>query len=283
MGETINFERSNEFLESQYYEDGYHKNNEALIAVSRHGDKAGALLSETGKQQGKDKGQSRERVGSGVKGYHSPEHRTKQMVSATVGSMVERERELEALEGNETLNSERFQKYQTRMKREFDYNPLSQEFLAEWGEQKDGVSWYHDNYREQAFDEKSLSAKDLANRAASRLYLDIRMVGRLEDNSKINLEIASHSPTLEMFIAEALKEEIERNPVNVEGGNIIEKMGGGMKVAEEFQIRAKTDEQGRLSAECTFRGKTYPINLARLKEMSQAWRRQVIEKEKSAE
>lgn len=238
-----------------------HKNTRLLISITRHGEKTPeGKLSPKGFEQARAKGESREIVGEVIKGYHSPEERTKQMVDAEIAAMPE------------TISGQDLKKYDSRMRKQLDYNPLSKTTMTEWKNQGGkAVEWYYQNYHDQGMDADSISAGDMANRAANLIYRHIRMAGRLKDGSRANLEYASHTPTLDMFVADAFKDQIESDPINPDGTNTIQKMGGGFKEAEEFQIRAKTDTAGVLSATFTFRGKEYEVNLDKLKAMSEAW------------
>jgi len=250
-------------------ERGPHKNTELLISITRHGEKTPeGKLTEKGFKQAEAKGQSREIVGNVVKGYHSPEFRTKQMVDAEIVAIPE------------TISGQELKKYDSRMRQQLDYNPLSKATMAEWKNQGGkAVEWYYQNYHDQAMDGDSISAGDMANRTANLVYRHIRMAGRLKDGSRANLEYASHTPTLDMFVADAFKDQIEKDPMKPDGTNTIQKMGGGFKEAEEFQIRAKTDTTGMLSATFSFRDKEYQVDLEKLKTMSEAW----LEKQKAFE
>ena len=256
----------------EYYEDGfdlggpkayrYNANNEAVISLTRHGEKTPeGDLSVKGHQQAIEQGKSRELIGTRVKGYRGPAKRTGQMVETITDTEV----------GQADLTKDDFEKLNTRTRTELDYEPLSPAFLAEWKKRgKDALQWYID--QPFPFDGRTIEASQLANRAGNLIDREIRMVGKLNSGSKINLENASHSPTLDVFVAKALYKEIQNDPVNPEGTTIIEKMGGGFKEGENFQIKARTDANGRLTATATFRGKEYPINFGTLGQMAGAWR-----------
>lgn len=242
-----------------YIETGYHRNNEGLISITRHGDKTPeGELSEKGFAQARQKGQAREVVGPGVKGYHSPEKRTKQTADTIV----------ETIPGQ--IDAEEITKYASRARDQLHFKPVSKEFLAEWAKQgKNQLEWYVN--QDKPFDAGTITAQQMADRAANFIYRQARMIGRLKDGSRVNLEDASHTPTLDVFVLKAMKDEIERNPVNPEGKTLIEKMGGGFETADEFSIRAQTDQSGRLSANMVFRGKEWPLSLKRLREMSEEY------------
>lgn len=162
------------------------------------------------------------------------------------------------------------------MRKQLDFNPMSAAFIkareARPGGLTGSIEWIYENYRDRPYDKDSLSAREMANRAAELFYRHIRLGGRLKDGSRVNLEEVSHTPTLDMFVAEAFREQIEMDPVNPEGSSPFQKMGGGFKEAEQFQILAKTDENGRLSAQFLFRGKVYPVNLKKLRQMAEEWK-----------
>lgn len=262
MPETFKMEGQNlgvSELGPEYFEDGNHPNNEVMMSIYRHGDKTKeGALSEKGLEQAKSIGAGRKIIGQGVKGYHSPIERTKTMVETAIDSMPKDVSEAE------------FKKYNTRMRQGLGFLPFSKAAAAEWGKHgANAAEWYFENYYDQPFDKESLSAKEWAEQTASLLYRHIRMAGRLNEGSKINLEEASHGGALDAFLADAFREQIEKDPVNPTGKTIIAKIGGDIQMADQFQIDTKTDATGRLSAKLLFRGKEYPVNLAKLSQMSE--------------
>lgn len=263
MPEKIEFspEKAGE-LGPEYFEDGYHANNEVVMSVYRHGDKTKeGGLSEKGIEQAKAIGAGRKAIGRGVKGYHSPIERTKTMVETAIDSIPE------------NVSAAELKKYNTRMRKELGFMPFSKAAAAEWGKRgATAADWYFENYYNQPFDKESLSAKEWAEQAASLFYRHIRMAGRLKDGSKVNLEEASHGGYLDAFLADGFKEQIEKDPVNPQGETIIAKMGGDIQMADQFQIDTKTDSGGRLSAKLLLRGKEYPVNLAKLSQMSEEYK-----------
>lgn len=244
----------------EYLETGYHKDTECLLSVTRHGTKTPeGLLAAEGFEQAAQKGQGRKTVGGVVKGYHSPAERTRQMVDSTIDAEIE------------TATETDLKKLATRMRQQIDYLPMSKDFLKEWATKSTGaVQWYYD-LGDNRFDENTISGREMAERAANLFYRQIRLSGRLKDGSKVTLETASHTPTLDIFVLHAFRDQIENDPVNPEGLSLVDKMGGGFKEAEEFQIRTSTDHEGKLSAKFIFRGKEWAVNLAKMKSMSEAY------------
>lgn len=245
-------------LGPEYYDNGNNPDNEVVMSVYRHGDKTKeGALSEKGIEQAAEIGVGRKIIGKGVKGYHSPIERTKTMVETAIDSIPK------------NVSAGEFKKYHTRMRKGLGFLPFSKAAAAEWGKHgSSAAEWYFENYYDQPFDKDSLSAKEWAEQTASLFYRHIKMTGRLNKGSKINLEEASHGGCLDAFLADAFREQIKKDPVNPEGETIIAKMGGDIQMADQFQIDAKTDANGRLSAKLLFRGKKYPVNLEKLHEMS---------------
>jgi len=174
----------------------------------------------------------------------------------------------------------KFKKYNTRMRKELGFMPFSKAAASEWAKHgANAAGWYFENYYDQPFDEESLSAKEWAEQAASLFYRHIKMAGRLKEGSKINLEETSHGGSLDAFFADAFREQITNDPVNSDGETLITKMGGDIQMGEQFQINTKTDATGRLSAKLLFRGKEYPVNLAKLQGMSEGYQRYQRERE----
>lgn len=250
------------YREVGYYtkdKEGYHRDNRGVISMFRHGDKVAEDLSAKGFKQMEIKGKTTEIAGSRIKSYHSPWLRAEQSVEAMASALVA-----------EATHSD-FRKKITREKSELDWQPFSAEGLKLYKE-KGGVSWYY-KLGDERPDQETLSPNELASRAATVLDTQVRMIGRLKDGSAINLANASHSPTMDVLLLRLMNEEFEKLPINPEGKDELEKMGGPLGVAEGFDVYAKTDDQGVLFATLKFRGQEYPINLRKLRELAEEYQK----------
>jgi len=259
--------------ESDYYEDGHgidgnipnHKNNEGRIYHQRHGkkDKRGNLAP-SGMVQAIESGLGREPHDvTNIKVSGSEIERTKVTAALAAAGMAEKS---EAAGRPVRVGK-------ARTKEGMSFKPFSDAAYAQAVEVekagKDSSHWYWKEHREHGFDKDTISGQEMADRTAHDIYGEIKMIGRLNDGSKVALENASHTMPIEMFIAEAFGDEIEKDSVDPEGEDLYMRMGGSFKAAEDYEITAKTDETGRLTAVMQLRGKEYRVNLRKLREMSE--------------
>ena len=256
-------------------EKRYHPNNEGIISVFRHGDKTPeGELSPKGFEQAREKAETTERLGVIVKDYASPVQRAQDMGKEMSQTLADQE-----LIDPDTGKMIKGEKYNSRAR---DYLSFMEKGIKpKWFTEEFGkLRKQHPNkpletylsFNEERPDQTTLSPKEMASRVGKVLYDQIRLIGRLKSGSKVNLADASHFPTLDVFVATFLKDKIEKNPVNLEGKTLVEKMGGPSDIAEGFEIKVNTDEQGKLTAEINFRGKEYEIDMSELKELSEFYK-----------
>ncbi len=262
----------------------YSPNNEGIISVFRHGKKTpeGELAPE-GFGQAREIGEVTERVGIIAKDYGSPVQRAQDMARETANTLANKK--VEDPNTGEKLTGE---KYKSRVREGLSFaekGRMPQWFVRMLGPEstfKQSANKFLETYLafgEKRPDKTTLSPKEMASRVAEVLLLQIRTIGRLKSGSKVNLADASHSPTLDVFIAEFLKEQIEEDPINPQGESLVEKMGGTFKMAEGFEVHVKTDEQGKLSADLSFRGKKYNVDVDELRRLSRFRQQKKQEKE----
>jgi len=221
----------------------------------RHGDKTPeGELSLEGFKQAEDIGKVMETTEKGPKPY---------------GSEIKR-----AQDFTETIRraTESSKEYKTRTKKELGFSGLSKEFLAQWKqiakEQGDDavIKWYF-AFGKNRPDANTISPYEMACRTAKNIFTHNKMAERYRAGSKVDMVNGSHSPTLDVFIATALEEQIEKNPINPEGKDLIEKMGGKFKTAEGFEVNTIIDGEGKKSLILKFRGKEFPLDENKLEEM----------------
>jgi len=256
-------------------EKRYNPNNEGIISVFRHGDKTPeGQLSPKGFEQAREKAETTERLGVIVKDYASPTQRAQDMGKEMSQTLADQE--LIYPDTEKTIKGE---KYNSRAR---DYLSFAEKgikpqwlienwkALSKQGSNKPLETYL--SFNEERPDQTTLSPKEMASRVGKVIYDQIRLIGRLKSGSEVNLVDASHSPTLDVFIASFLKNKIEQDPVDLEGETLVEKMGGAFSVAEGFDIKVKTDEQRKLTAKINFRGKEYEIDMNELKELSEFYK-----------
>jgi len=268
--EDFKFEKS-----SSEEEKRYNSNNEGLISVFRHGDKTPeGQLAPSGFGQARERAETTERLGVIVKDYASPTQRAQDTGKEMSQTLADQE--LKDPDTEETIKGE---KHKSRVR---DYlNFMEKEIKPQWIMEnwgalgKQGPNKPLETYlsfNEERPHQTTLSPKEMASRVGKVLYNQIRMIGRLKSGSKVNLADASHTPTLDVFIASFLKDKIEQDPINPEGQTLVEKMGGAFVTAEGFDIKVNTDDEGKLSAKIIFREKEYEIDMNELKELSEFYK-----------
>ena len=268
--ENFKFEKS-----SSEEEKRYNSNNEGLISVFRHGDKTPeGELAPSGFEQAREKAEGTERLGIIVKDYASPAQRAQDMGKEMSQTLADQE--LKDPDTGETIKGE---KYNSRVRDYLNFMEKGikpQWMMENWGAlSKQGPNKPLETYlsfNEERPDKTTLSPKEMASRVGKVIYDQIRMIGRLKSGSEVNLADASHSPTLDVFIASFLEKEIAKDPINPKGETIVEKMGGCFNTAEGFDIKVDTNEQGKLSAKISFRGKEYEVDMSELKELSEFYK-----------
>jgi len=221
----------------------------------RHGEKTpeGELAPE-GFKQAEEIGEALETPEKGPKPYHSEVKRAGDFAKAI----------------QEATKSQK--EYKARTRFELGLSNLSKEFIAEWKKktkEEGGITaleWYLSFGKEKP-DVDTMSPYEMASRVARNVLTHSKMTERYYNDSKIDLINGSHSPTLDVFIATTLKEEIEKDPINPEGKNITEKMGGRFKTAEQFEVDTTIDNEGKKALEVKFRGKEYDLAKRKLEEM----------------
>ncbi len=163
---------------------------------------------------------------------------------------------------------------------------LSGKWKAGWKEKGAGteaVQWYLDEYKDKERkpdDPGTMSPYEMACRIAKSVSEHSRMAERLYKGSRENLFNGSHSPIVEVFLATALKEDIEKDPVNPEGKTLMEKMGGQFKTAEQFEVDTVIDDKGEKTLKVKFRDKEYDLSEEKLEKMVSYLDKEELRKEK---
>lgn len=118
-------------------------------------------------------------------------------------------------------------------------------------------------------DEETLSPQELASKLAKRLLLEAKIAKRLKADSEVDFIHITGSTYLFPLLKEIAEKEISDDPVNAEGNNFVEKLGGELSFGEGIIIEETTDHSGNLSPlRISFRGKEYFIDLKTLQEIA---------------
>lgn len=119
-------------------------------------------------------------------------------------------------------------------------------------------------------DDETLSPQELASKLAKRLLLEAKIAKRLRADSEVDFIHITGTTYLFPLLKEIAEKEIVNNPVNAEGNNFVEKLGGELGFGEGIIIEEATDNDGNLSPlKISFRGKEYFIDLETLQKIAQ--------------
>lgn len=136
------------------------------------------------------------------------------------------------------------------------------------------MTWWKQNGLKQfiELDDKqpvpnTISAEKIAARVAHHFLRQVRIPERCYSGSEVTLINTSHSVILEPFLKEAIGKAIENDPVNKEGKDFVDKIGGAFKTGEGFEVDVQIDEKGEKSIKLTFREKTFEVDFDRLEEL----------------
>lgn len=222
----------------------------------RHGEKLPTgELAPAGFEQAKIAGEEMETTLKGPKVYHSEIKRAEDF-----GKTIQ-----------EATKSQKA--YKARMRLEIGMTGYSKDFLKKWGEMTkekgaNGViQWWLDFGKEEP-DPESISPYEIASRFAKHVLTHTKMTEKYYSGSKVDMINASHGSIMEPFVAFALSDQIEKDPVNPEGKTLVEKMGGAFATAEAFEVDTMIDEQGEKTLKVKLRGKEYDLPEEKLKELA---------------
>lgn len=114
----------------------------------------------------------------------------------------------------------------------------------------------------------SLNRHQIAARISEVLTKQINMGKKLYADSRVKLFDISQSGLIESFLYELLAQRIAKDPINPDGKDFIDQIGGPMNFLEGFALQSVYDTEGNLSLQVSLsRGgitKTYPIEYREL-------------------
>lgn len=243
-------------IEEEMTKEKYGRNIFQRDIYFRHGEKLPTgELAPTGFEQAKIAGEEMETTLKGPKVYHSEVKRAEDF-----GKTIQ-----------EATKSQKA--YKARMRLEIGMTGYSKDFLKKWSEMTkekgaNGVmQWWLDFGKEKP-DPESISPYEIASRFAKHALTHTKMTERYYSGSKVDMINASHGSIMEPFVAFALGDQIEKDPVNSEGKNLVEKMGGAFTTAESFEIDTSINEEGKKTLKVKLRGKEYDLPEEKLEELA---------------
>lgn len=134
---------------------------------------------------------------------------------------------------------------------------------------KNQVNQFLLDFKQEKPDGKTLSPLEIASRFAKRLLFQTKVAKRLYSNSEVDFIQISGTPLVFALLQELAMEQIQSNPVNEQGVNFTEKLGGELDFGEAIILEEHTDNEGNLAPiKVLFRGKTYTIPIERLEKLA---------------
>ncbi|HEY4494962.1 MAG TPA: histidine phosphatase family protein [Patescibacteria group bacterium] len=117
-------------------------------------------------------------------------------------------------------------------------------------------------FKNRQFEADGISMLEVALRMSKHFNKYIESTKRFDDNSKILLYEVNHAGFIEPELAYLLREQINQDPVNPDGNNILEKLGGAFQPSEAVKISIKREDD-EAPAEVAFdlRGKSYSLTI----------------------
>ena len=265
----------------------YGENVEVRAIFMRHAAKTDtrdvtgvAPLSEEGREQAREVGRGFVAKEHGIKAYMSPMGRAIETANLILeeqekkGIRIFKSRIRAGLRG--VLGSKEWTRELTRRTDENlpkNYEELTGEERQETLAKAEDIAldWWL-SFGEKKFDEETPSPEQVAAGVALLVDTYIRMADRLYSKSKVHFLNATHKSATEPFLKEVLLRKVkdeEGNERIVRGFDRLEEIGGGLDLAEFWDITVTTDEKGAKIVKLHLRGQEYDIDRRRLDELAQ--------------
>ena len=263
-----------ENIQNPENQEKYGQNVHVKMLFMRHGEKASeaGLLSEAGKRKLQEQFQNYPQTSDKIK-----------LSTANVGRNIQTLRIIEDSIKDEKLGTSHIDTAYgyfseklggiTDHQKEVDFSDDFVDRLHELirtGEENDVVQSYID-FQDQRPDQDTISPKEMASKIAKRVLVQSKIAKRLYSGSKVDfIQITGSTPFFPL-LKELISDEVDVNPVNPEGKNFTEKIGGTWDFGEGVTIEANTNEHGELQPlKVSFRGKEYVVDLDQLTELAKS-------------
>ncbi len=228
------------------------------VAFIRHAEREGGegeTLSEAGRAQAQKYGKELIQYSDGTKVYCSP----KSWTTETAGLIQE--------------NLRQKSPYQTRGKDVLVpvFSKGFRDQLFQWRREEGNTAAmaHYLEYGSQKPDENSPSPAEMSRVVAGRLVRFCRIASMNKfAGQELSLPHIAHDFTIMPFVANVFKDQVEANPQNPEGKNIIEKMGGSLKPLEGFEANITKEGGAEPITSLKFRDWTVELTQGQLEEMA---------------
>ncbi len=144
---------------------------------------------------------------------------------------------------------------------------FSGKFFEAYAKDHEGVinKWYQDGGKR--FDKGTVSSEEVASGFAYLLDHYVKMSGRLNKGSDVDLVNGTHEVFSEALLHEVLIRYDEKGR-KVRGFDKAEDIGGTLGYAEGMQFKIHRDSKGEVDVGLEFRGKRYDVDMERLGELA---------------
>jgi len=208
-------------------------------------------------------GQAMEVHKDGIKGYFTPIERSQHTLDNIIGEVDAEKKFNSRLRYNLTYNlADKILFSDEAMKK---YAKVTEE---NGGDETAALQWYLD-FGDKRPDKGTISPKESAARFAKLVERYVKMSKKLKSGSAIDLIHVSHSGSIEPFLKELIGNAIDKEPINPEGNNFLEKLGGLINYLEGFGVDVKRSSKDSVELELEFRGRKYVITEKEIEDLAQ--------------
>ena len=237
---------------------------------ARHGEKESegeeSVLTKKGHEQATELGRSVfiNVPKDGFKLYHSSKVRTKQTAEDLIESLME-EMPLPQTQ-TEKINKLKEKGLNVRIPRPQKWlgtGELNEESLKIFGGSLGFIVMKEENIPQDI-----TSPRELASPIAKHVMRLVEASSKLPSDTEVAFVNVTHLPTLLAFLKNTIGQVVEQNPINPEGKNFAEKIGGPIDPAEHITLKMHRENPDDYNIIIQIRGKEFPINTEILKSLA---------------
>lgn len=242
-------------------------NNITLNFVfARHTEKSSegeeSILSEKGREQATELGHVIKTPKDGIKVYYSDKIRAQQTAEILMNEIEVPQAQTEKIE---ELKEKEFKSARIHRQEKLLNTGILDEELVKT---QFGGSAKFIEMNEETIPQNITSPRELASAVAKHIMRFVNASSRLPSNVEGTLINITHLPTLLSFLKNTIGENINQNPINSEGGNFVEKIGGPINPAEQINLKIHRNNPGSCEIAVQLRDKEFSIDPETLKSLA---------------
>lgn len=233
------------------------------FVFARHGEKSGegeeSVLTEKGQKQAAELGQLIKVPKDGIKVYYSDKIRNKQTAEILMKEL--------ALPSAQAVKLEQLKRQGFKgvgihkQEKLLGVGVLTEEMVKT----QFGGSAKFVELDEKDIPQDITSPRELAAAIAKHIIRFIEVGTKLPSNVEGTLVNVTHLPTITAFLKNAIGQEIELNPINPQGKNFVEKIGGPINPTESIILKMHCENPKDCKLTVQLRGKEFFIDFEELK------------------